>query len=164
MAIVGILNITPDSFSDGRDYTKAQLHARILELIADGADCIDVGAESTAPNSSPITCEEEHRRLTDFFALVQEHQYPLAFSVDTTKSAIASLAIHAGVGMINDVSGGRADHAMMPLIAQTGVQYVLMYAKDPSGRANHDEILYPEGIVSHLIAYFEERIDQCTQA
>lgn len=162
--IVWILNISHDSFSDGRLYTRDELHKRILELIDDGANIIDVGAESTAPGSTPIWAEEEHQRLKDFFALLQVNKYPIPFSLDTTKASIASLGIQSGVTMINDVSGGRVDPDMLTLIAQTGISYVIMYCKDPSGRASHDMVKYPNGIIPHLIQYFDQRVGECLQA
>ena len=85
-------------------YTRDQLHERITTLIADGADIIDVGAESTAPGSSPISASEELARLEDFFSLAQKYLSDVEFSIDTKKAIVAQRAIQAGVSIINDVS------------------------------------------------------------
>lgn len=155
--LVGILNLSPDSFSDGRNYTKDQTTHRIEELIDDGSDIIDIGAESTAPGSTPITAEEELSRLKDVFELLKNYTIP--FSLDTTKASIAKIGIEQGITIINDVSWGRADDDMMSIIAQyPHIHYIMMYAKNSTGRADTSPIIYPEGIIQHLIEYFEERI------
>lgn len=154
--IVGILNLSPDSFSDGTRYTRNTLHHKIQELISDWADIIDVGAESTAPWSSPVSMEEELSRLNDFFWIMQEYSMP--FSLDTTKAEVAKKWIECWVSFINDVSGGRADSHMIDIIAQTSIPYIVMYSKNHTGRADHTPIEYPHGVVEHILQYFEERI------
>lgn len=155
--IVWIFNLSPESFSDGKQYTNKEIHQKIEELISDGADIIDIGAESTAPGSTPINAEEELRRLNFIFSIIKEYNIP--FSLDTTKSEVAKIWIDHGVSIINDVSGGRTDGDMMPLIAaHINIEYVMMYCKNPSGRANHERIIYPKGIVNHIIDYFHERV------
>ena len=161
-SLVWVLNVSPDSFSDGRDYSRDALRSRIHELIDAWVDLIDVWAESTAPWSLPIDIDEELSRLADFFSIIDEFSIP--FSLDTTKVAVAHIAIDAGVRMINDVSWGRADWAMRWLIAQTWVLYVMMYCKNASWRADKQTVVYPDWIVHHVIQFFEEHIDLALSA
>ena len=128
-SIMGILNVTPDSFFDGG------LHYRIndavkhgLEMVNEGADIIDVGGESTRPFSDPLPFEEELRRVIPVIkALSQEIDIPI--SVDTYKSEVVRQALEAGAKMVNDISALRFDPAMGPLVAEAGVPIVLMHMK-----------------------------------
>ena len=125
--IMGILNVTPDSFSDGGQYTTVQTaveHA--LRMQAEGADIIDVGGESTRPGHTPVSAEEESERVVPVIrALVEELKVPV--SVDTSKAEVARAAIAAGAGMINDVWGFRRDPEMAGVAAETGVACCLMH-------------------------------------
>lgn len=124
--IMGIVNITPDSFSDGGrwfDHDAALAHAR--DLVAQGADMIDVGGESTRPGAPRVDEAEEIRRVVPLVeALAAEG---VVVSVDTMRSATAKASIDAGAGIINDVSGGLADPAMFGVVAASGAEYVLMH-------------------------------------
>lgn len=162
--IVAILNLTPDSFSDGQERTKAQIHERILSLIEQWADIIDVGAESTAPGSQAVSTQEELARLTPFFALLQEHRYAIPFSVDTTKAAIAQVGIDAWVRYINDVSWGRADQDMLPTVAKyhkawKDISYILMYSKNNSWRADHKARQNDTPIEQKAHSFFARQLD-----
>jgi dihydropteroate synthase len=162
--IVGILNLTPDSFSDGRSYTKEELRARIKKLIDDGTDIIDVGAESTAPGSIPISTKEELKRLSEFFLLMREFR-EVIFSLDTKKAQVAKIGIENGIRIINDVSGGRNDEKMMPLIVSNPeVSYIIMYCKNPNGHADQDEGKNPEDIMKTLVQFFDERLERTRRA
>jgi dihydropteroate synthase len=121
--IMGVLNITPDSFSDGGQYTQTELAiARAVELRSQGADLIDIGGESTRPGAERIDPEVEQQRIMPVVAdLVQRG---ITVSVDTMNSATALAAARAGVRVINDVSGGLADPEMYRVVAQTGVRYI----------------------------------------
>lgn len=154
--LVGICNLSPESFSDGNS-TQIALQTRIENLIADGADIIDLWAVSTAPDAPMISEEEELSRLQEAFSLISQFPH-IQFSLDTTRASVARLGIHHGITMINDVSWWRVDPAMYSLVAETGVQYVLMYCKNDSGRADKEPILYPQGIVSHVIEFFHTQI------
>jgi len=125
--IMGILNLTPDSFSgDGiyRDLNRAIAQAQ--RLVADGADIIDVGGESTRPGSKPISVEEEMRRVLPVIErLAREVNAPI--SIDTYKAAVAEAALDAGAHLVNDVWGLRMDPAMAPLVARRGVPVVIMH-------------------------------------
>ena len=115
---------------------------------------------STAPDAPVISVEEELLRLQPLFAT----KVTVPFSVDTTSAAVAHEAIAHGAIIINDVSGGRADADMFGMIAQSGVQYVLMYCKNPNGRADREEITYPEGIAQHVMEFFRMQIALAEQA
>ncbi|MEW6077001.1 MAG: dihydropteroate synthase [Thermodesulfobacteriota bacterium] len=125
--IMGVLNITPDSFSDGgkfEKFTDAIAHAR--QMIADGADLIDIGGESTRPFSDPIPAAEEINRTAPIIReIVRETDIPI--SIDTTKAAVAEAALTAGACIINDISALRGDPKMAPLAADAGVPIILMH-------------------------------------
>ena len=125
--IMGVLNVTPDSFSDGGRFQSldaALTQAR--KLVVDGADIIDIGAESTRPGSTPVPLEEEWRRLEPLLApLLKEVDAP--FSIDTYKAEIARRAVALGVCVVNDVWGLQKDPAMADTVAESGAAVVIMH-------------------------------------
>jgi dihydropteroate synthase len=125
--LMGIINVTPDSFSDGGQFFDAGAAvAHVLELVAQGADILDVGGESTRPYSQPVDAEEELRRVMPVVkALCRQTSVPI--SIDTSKAAVAQAAIDAGAEIVNDVTGLEGDPAMLPLVAQTGVGVCAMH-------------------------------------
>ena len=125
--VMGIVNITPDSFSDGGRYFGTQAAvAQGLALVAAGADIIDVGGESTRPFSDPVTAEEEIRRVVPVIESLAA-QISIPISIDTTKAEVARSALKAGASIINDVSALRTDPALGPLAASQGVPVILMH-------------------------------------
>ena len=158
--IIWILNLSPDSFSDGRIYSHNELENRIQNLIDNGADIIDIGAESTAPGSKPITLEEELRRLGDFFKIQEKFQNSwVQFSLDTKKSLVAKTWIENWISLINDVSWGRADSDMYSVIASNPTtQYVVMYSKNADGHADLYEHKNPQNIIKTVIDFFDATI------
>ena len=149
--VMGILNVTPDSFSDGGTHSTADAAIRAgLKMHYDGADIIDVGGESTRPDAERITPEEEQKRILPVVqALVKAGAL---ISVDTMNASTAEKAIEAGAGIINDVSGLGLDPAMPELIARTKVPYVLMHSRgsvrsqDP--KADYGDVV--EDVISEL--------------
>jgi dihydropteroate synthase len=127
--VVGVLNVTPDSFSDGgRDRGPDDAVARGLRLFEEGADWVDVGGESTRPGASPVPPDEEARRVAPVIeGLRRRGAGPL--SVDTTKAPVAAAALDAGADVVNDVSGFGYDPAMATLVARRGVPAVLMHLR-----------------------------------
>lgn len=127
--IMGILNITPDSFSDGGEFfgfDKALAHAE--QMIADGADIVDVGGESTRPGGEPVSAEEEIKRVVPVIeALAKRFETPI--SVDTTKSEVARAALNAGAAIVNDISALRFDYFVADEAAKTGAGLVLMHSR-----------------------------------
>ena len=125
--VMGVLNVTPDSFSDGGTFVTVEQavdHARQMQ--AEGADIIDIGAESSRPGAHPIDEREELRRLIPVVEAVRA-AVSLPISVDTTKAAVARSAIQAGVAIVNDISALQGDSSMAQLVAETGVGVVLMH-------------------------------------
>lgn len=125
--IMGIVNVTPDSFFDGgRFYEPQQAVAHAVQLVEEGADLLDIGAESTRPGALPVDEEEEHRRLIPVVAAVAK-AVSIPISVDTSKAAVARAAIDVGAVMINDVTALRGDTTMVEVVAKTGAGLVLMH-------------------------------------
>lgn len=132
--IMGILNVTPDSFSDGGAYLNgAAAKEQAMRMLREGADIIDVGGESTRPGSQAVSAEEQIRRVCPAIQAVakaaSENRYErtIAISIDTTSAKVAQAAVEAGATMLNDVSGGLHDEGMFKLAANTGLPIVLMH-------------------------------------
>ena len=133
--VMGVLNVTPDSFSDGgrfNDQMIATNHA--LQMVQDGADIIDIGGESTRPGSDRITVKEELDRVLPVISALANSG--VAISIDTMRAEVASAAIAAGACMINDVSGGKSDPEMLSYVATLNVPYILMHWRGPSNIMN----------------------------
>jgi dihydropteroate synthase len=129
--VMGILNVTPDSFSDGGDRLAADDAVRAAEaMVADGADLIDVGGESTRPGSDPVDAATQIARIVPVIERIRS--IGAAISVDTTSAEVAEAALDAGATFVNDVSAARADPAILPLVARRGCAIVLMHMQgDP---------------------------------
>ncbi len=129
--VVGVLNVTPDSFSDGGRYPDVDAAvAQARRMIDQGADIIDVGGESTRPGAPRIGSDEQRQRVLPVVERVA-HNHGLV-SIDTTRADVAAAALDAGAAIVNDVSAGRDDEAMFPLVAERGVPIVLMHMQgDP---------------------------------
>jgi dihydropteroate synthase len=125
--IMGVLNVTPDSFSDGGEFfTQDKAIERGLVLAREGAHIIDVGGESTRPGSEPVVVEEELRRVIPVIERLRA-KVDVPLSIDTSKAEVARAAIEAGASIVNDVTGGRGDERMLPLIAQTKSALIIMH-------------------------------------
>ena len=125
--IMGVLNVTPDSFSDGGRFFQApQALAEARKMIANGANIIDVGGESTRPGAEPVDVAEEKRRV---IPIVEELAGETLLSIDTSKAEVAAAALDAGAKIVNDVTGGRGDDAMWPLLAERGAAFIIMHMK-----------------------------------
>jgi dihydropteroate synthase len=142
--VMGILNVTPDSFSDGgRHATVEAAVTHGLRMAAAGADYVDVGGESTRPGADRVSPEEESRRVLRVVAELARLGVPV--SIDTTRASVATAALAAGAVMVNDVSGGLADPGMAPAVADAGVPWVLMHrrgdSRDMYARARYDDVV-----------------------
>jgi dihydropteroate synthase len=156
MKIMGILNVTPDSFADGGKHdTYEKAVARGLEMIAEGVDIIDIGGESTRPGADRVTALEEQRRVIPVIEKLSQTGIPI--SIDTMHAQTAELAITAGASIVNDVSGGLADGLMHEVVAEMGCPYILMHwrghSKDMNNRAIYGDV------VKDVIAELNIQID-----
>ena len=125
--IMGVLNITPDSFSDGGNFFDAENAVEHgLRMIAEGARIVDVGGESTRPGAEAVAAEEELRRVIPVIEQLRRRG-EVIISIDTSKAEVARAAIQAGASIVNDVTGGRGDEEMMPLIAETKSAFIIMH-------------------------------------
>lgn len=128
--IMGILNVTPDSFSDGGKYNRPdKALARVREMIAQGADIIDIGGESTRPGYSPLTEQEEMDRVLPVIEAIRK-EYDIPISLDTSKASVAREGIKIGTDMVNDIWGLKRDADMAKVIADAGVACCLMHNRD----------------------------------
>ncbi|MEK9578123.1 MAG: dihydropteroate synthase [Aquiluna sp.] len=160
-ALWGVLNVTPDSFSDGGDFIDPDLAIkRAQQMVADGASVIDVGAESTRPGAERVSAEDEITRLTPVVkALVAEG---ITVSVDTMRAETAQAMLELGVPIINDVSGGLADERMFEVIAAANCQYVLMHWRGHSDQM--DSLANYDDVVAEVISELRTRIDAADTA
>lgn len=125
--LMGVVNMTPDSFSDGgRFATVDEALAHALQLVDEGAGILDVGGESTRPGAAPVAADEQIRRVVPLIARIRSRSN-VAISVDTTSAAVAHAALEAGADIVNDVSAGEDDPDMLPLVARRGVGVILMH-------------------------------------
>lgn len=148
-AIMGILNVTPDSFSDGGCYTSMDKALKQVEqMIAAGVHVIDVGGESTRPGASFVTAREEIERVVPVIRAIKE-KYDILVSIDTYKSETAQAALEAGADIVNDVWAGLYDGKMLDLVAKSGVPYILMHNQEEEG---YDEI------TQDVLVFLKERI------
>ncbi|WP_455388556.1 dihydropteroate synthase [Petrachloros mirabilis] len=153
--LLGIVNVTPDSFSDGGRYIDSEAAvAHAVRLVEEGADMLDVGAESTRPGAVPVEATEELRRLIPVVrAIAKAVSVPI--SIDTSKASVAKAAIDEGAVIVNDVTGLRGDPAMVDLIAQTGAGIVLMHMQGtPQTMQQAPEY---QDVVEDVAAFLSER-------
>jgi dihydropteroate synthase len=158
---MGVLNVTPDSFSDGGRY--ADLDAAVAHaaaMMADGADLVDVGGESTRPGADRVDPETETARVLPVIRELATAGVPL--SVDTTRSAVAAAALSAGAALVNDVSGGLADPAMTKVVADAGCPYVIMHWRGHSRRMA--ELARYGDVVADVCAELRARVDDALAA
>jgi len=161
MKIMGILNVTPDSFADGGKHdTYEKAVARGLEMIAEGVDIIDIGGESTRPGADRVTALEEQRRVIPVIEKLSQTGIPI--SIDTMRAQTAELAITAGASIVNDVSGGLADDLMHEIVAEMGCPYILMHWRGHSKDMN-SQAIYGD-VVKDVIAEINIQIEAALRA
>ena len=160
--LMGILNVTPDSFSDGGQF-NAMDHAvaRALQMEADGADIIDIGGESTRPGSEGVTLDEELQRTIPVIReLAQKLRIPI--SIDTTKSEVARQALDAGAEIVNDISGLTFDHAMMDVCREADAGICLMHIQGTPQTMQQNP--HYEDVVSEVSEFLQQQVDRCLMA
>jgi dihydropteroate synthase len=164
--VMGVLNVTPDSFSDGGkwlDPGAAVAHG--LAMVAEGADLIDVGGESTRPGADRVSEAEELRRTVPVISKLAAAG--VVVSVDTMRATVAEAAIDAGAALVNDVSGGRWDPRMPVVLAKAGLPFVAMHwrgASDPQRRPAHDDGAAYQDVVAEVSAELRQSLDQLAAA
>jgi dihydropteroate synthase len=155
--IMGVINVTPDSFSDGGRYLdRSAAIAHGQELEREGADILDIGGESTRPWSEGVSAAEERRRVLPVIEGLLEGGTAARISIDTSKAAVARDALQAGAAMVNDVTAFRGDAEMAAVVAETGVECCLMHMLG-SPRTMQEDPRY-EDVVSDVKAFLEERL------
>jgi dihydropteroate synthase len=154
--IMGILNVTPDSFSDGGRHFSEQMALQQAEaMIAAGADILDIGGESTRPYAEPVSTEEELRRVIPVIQAIRKN-HPTSISIDTTKAAVAREALIAGADIINDISALRKDREMLALVKATAVPVIIMHMQ---GTPETMQIRpHYQNIIEEILEFFRERI------
>jgi dihydropteroate synthase len=156
MKIMGILNVTPDSFADGGKHdTYEKAVARGLEMISEGVDIIDIGGESTRPGAERVSAAEEQARVIPVIEKLSQSGIPI--SIDTMRAETAELAITAGASIVNDVSGGVADDLMHEVVAEMGCPYILMHWRGHSKDMNNKAV-YGD-VVKEVIAELNTQIE-----
>ena len=162
--LMGVLNVTPDSFSDGglhHDPDKAVARAR--EMVEQGADIIDIGGESTRPGADRVPAEEQLKRVLPVIRhLRQELPADLPISIDTTSTRVAGAALEQGAIIVNDISAGREDPGMLRLVAEAGVTYVIMHMQGTPGTMQ-DNPRYDD-VVAEIRSFLLERAEAAEDA
>ncbi|MGJ3508971.1 dihydropteroate synthase [Enemella sp. A6] len=161
--VMGIINVTPDSFSDGGSWPDAEsaiAHGR--QLLAEGADLLDVGGESTRPGAARPTQGEELARVIPVIRALAEAG--AVVSVDTMRSEVARQAVEAGAKIVNDVSGGLADPKMYRVVAEAGAGYVLMHWRGHSATMQHADHLHYDDVVADVCAELGQRVAEALAA
>jgi dihydropteroate synthase len=160
--IMGIVNVTPDSFADGGHYYQTKLALKQIEkLIQEGADIIDLGAESTRPGSAAVSVDEEIRRLQPILKAYKKN-FSTPLSIDTSKSEVARIALEYGADLINDISAFRIDSNMPKVIAAADVPVVLMHMQGTPRSMQHQPQY--KNVVAEITAFFESAIQQAEKA
>lgn len=157
--IMGILNLTPDSFSDGGKFNNeksALLHAE--KLLKDGADFIDIGAQSTRPNAEFLSAEEEIRRIGNVISLIKKEFPETLISLDTFYADVVKFGYNEGMDVVNDISGGDFDEDLLKTVAESKLPYILMHSNS-SYQNMHEKIHYEDIIVS-LNYSFSKKINE----
>jgi dihydropteroate synthase len=161
MLVMGILNVTPDSFADGGVNFETHIAiARGLEMIDEGVDIIDIGGESTRPGAERVSALEEQARVIPVIEGLAGHG--VTISVDTMRAETARLAVHAGASIVNDVSGGAADADMFATVAELGCKYTLMHWRGHSVDMN-SKAIYTD-VVSEVIEEVTLQLDKALSA
>jgi len=164
--IFGILNVTPDSFSDGGNFfsTEAAI-AQAGRMISEGADAIDIGGESTRPGAKPISVREELKRVLPAIRGIRSRWSDVAISIDTVKAEVATAALAEGASVVNDVSGMSLDPEMPRVCAEAGCSVVLMHSRGTvADMASYENADYGSDPVGEIVAELEESVQTAQRA
>lgn len=159
--IIGVLNVTPDSFSDGGRWADADAAvAHGLHMWADGADIVDVGGESTRPGAAPVAADQEAGRVVP--VITELARAGVTVSVDTYRAGVAAAALDAGARIVNDVSGGLGDPEMAAVVRSAGCPWILMHWRGPSARMNARAVY--DDVVTDVVAELRSRVQAAVAA
>lgn len=157
--VMGILNITPNSFFDGGRYSSEnEILAKVEKMLAEGATFIDIGAYSSKPSAKFVSEEEELNRIVPVVQLLVKHFPDILLSIDTFRSKVASTCIENGAAIINDISAGNLDDKMLEVIAQYKVPYIMMHMRGTP--QTMQKLTEYDDIVKEMLFYFSEKISQ----
>jgi dihydropteroate synthase len=159
--LMGILNVTPDSFSDGGEFDNLETAlGQAQRLIEEGADIIDIGGQSTRPGAEQIAFEEELNRVIPVIkALRKETSIPI--SIDTTRASVARAAVDAGADIVNDISGGTYDSEMFPVVARLGVPFIMMHIRGTP--QTMQQLTDYQDLIAEILQFFEQQIDRAVK-
>ena len=162
--IMGILNVTPDSFSDGGHYTGIDAALKqCRKMLEEGVDIIDIGGESTRPDAEPVTAEEQIKRVVPVITALRENlSRDVLISIDTTLSAVAAAALEAGANIINDISAGQGDDKILQLAAKTDAPIILMHMQGTPQTMQDNP--YYEDVVAEILAALQQRVEAALAA
>jgi dihydropteroate synthase len=155
--LMGVLNVTPDSFSDGGEFNNLNTAvSQAKYLVESGADILDIGGESTRPGSQEISVEEEINRVLPIIQAIRK-ELTIPISVDTTKAAVAKAAVVAGADIVNDISGGTFDPEMLPTVAKLGVPIVLMHIRGTP--QTMQKLTDYQDLIGEILQFLEQQIN-----
>ncbi len=161
--IMGIINVTPDSFYEGHlNMPTDDILALAAKMIADGAAIVDIGGLSTRPGSQPVSIQEETDRVLPVIERIHAVYPESIISIDTYNSNVAKAAVKAGAGIINDISGGNLDMDMIPTTATLGVPYVCMHMKGTPASMQQEAVY--KNVVKEVLDFFIDKVDACNKA
>ncbi len=160
--LMGILNLTPDSFSDGGKFNNEKSALQQAEnLLKNGATIIDIGAQSTRPNAEFLKADEEIRRIGNVISLIKKEFPESLISLDTFYSDVVKFGYDEGIDIVNDISAGQFDSELLDTVAKTGLPYILMHI-NPTYESMHDKIKFDEIIIS-INRFFSEKVNLLRQ-
>ncbi|WP_417875457.1 dihydropteroate synthase [Winogradskyella sediminis] len=155
--VMGILNVTPDSFFDGGQYkNESEVLTKVETMLNQGATFIDIGGYSSRPNADEVSEQEELQRVVPIVRLILKHFPKALISIDTFRSHVAAQSIEAGAALINDISAGKLDTNMLPTVGKLGVPYIMMHMK--GNPKTMQQLTDYQDLTKEIIAYFAERI------
>jgi dihydropteroate synthase len=161
--VMGIINATSDSFFEGHlNDSNNTIIKRVGQMIADGADIIDIGGQSTKPGSERVELEEEIKRVIPYVAMIHQHFPDCIISIDTYYSKVAQLAVESGASFVNDISAGNFDKDMIEIVGKIKVPYICMHMKGtPETMQQNPQY---QNITREVVDFFIEKIKECKKA
>jgi dihydropteroate synthase len=161
--VMGIINVTPDSFYDGgRHNDLSSIIAVAEKMVTDGADILDIGGQSTRPNSERVPIDEELKRVLPAIEAIHHHFPQVIISIDTYYSKVAQEAVTAGASIVNDISAGEMDKAMIPVVASLKVPYICMHMQGTPDTMQKNPLY--DDVVKEVVDFFINKINECKKA